>query len=278
MTKVVGARFGNMGKVYYFDPNGLDIKKDQYVVVETVKGIECGKASFSVKEINDDDISSKLKPVIRIANEDDIRILEENKEKEKRAFKICTQKIAVHGLDMSLAKAEYSFDRSKITFYFTADGRVDFRELVSDLGSTLHMRVDLRQIGVRDESKMIGGFGMCGRPFCCSTFLNDFHSVSIKMAKDQNLSLATGKLSGTCGRLMCCLKYEQNSYEYLHKITPNKGAVVDCAEGRGTVVDSALLTGKLKVRLDSAPDAMPATVDREDVRVIRDGKQFASKK
>ena len=196
-------------------------------------------------------------------------VLEENKEKEKRAYEVCLQKIEKHKLDMNLTEVEYAFDGSKILFYFTADGRVDFRELVKDLASTFHTRIELRQIGVRDEAKMLGGLGVCGRPFCCSTFLNDFHSVSIKMAKEQGLSLSPSKISGTCGRLMCCLKYEQNSYEYLAKITPRRGTVVDCREGRGTVVAAALLTGKLKVQLDNAPEGAPVIVNREEVRVVR---------
>lgn len=272
MAMVVGVRFKDTGKVYYFDPKGLDIKEGQIVIVETSKGIESGTAQYSPKEVSDDSITTELKPVIRIANDDDIKKIEENRVKEKETLKICEQKIQEHKLEMSLTDAEYSFDGTKIIFYFTADGRVDFRELVRDLGSTLHTRIELRQIGVRDESRMLGGLGICGRPFCCSTFLDDFHSVTIKMAKDQGLSLAPGKISGTCGRLMCCLKYEQNSYEYLHKITPAKGTVVDCREGRGTVVDASLLTGMLKVQLDKAPDGLPVVVDREEVKIVRQSK------
>ena len=278
MAIVVGVRFRDTGKVYYFDPKGFDIKEGQLVIVETAKGIECGTAQYSPKEVSDDSITGELKPVIRIATDEDLKIVEENKKKEAEALKICEEKIKAHNLEMSLTGAEYSFDGTKVIFYFTADGRVDFRELVRDLGSTLHMRIELRQIGVRDESRMIGGLGICGRPFCCSTFLDDFHSVTIKMAKDQGLSLAPGKISGTCGRLMCCLKYEQNSYEHLHKITPPKGAVVDCKEGRGTVVDVSLLTGKLKIQLDSAPDGLPVVVDREAVRVVKDGMAKFDKK
>lgn len=183
------------------------------------------------------------------------------------------KKIEDHKLEMNLTEVEYTFDGSKIIFYFTADGRVDFRELVKDLASAFHSRIELRQIGVRDESKMIGGLGICGRPFCCSTFLNDFHSVSIKMAKEQGLSLSPGKISGTCGRLMCCLKYEQNSYDYLQKITPRKGAIVDCRDGRGTVVDVSLLTGKLKIKLNSNPDGAPVVAYRDEVVVVKDGRQ-----
>lgn len=277
MIKVVGVRFSDTGKMYYFDPKGFDIKNGQEIIVETANGLEFGKASTGVKLVEDDEVVSPLKPVIRIATDEDRKKVEENKRKEKEAFEICNQKIQKHNLEMNLTNAEYSFDCSKVIFYFTADGRIDFRELVKDLASTLHTRIELRQIGVRDESKMLGGLGICGRPFCCSTFLDGFHSVTIKMAKDQGLSLAPGKISGTCGRLMCCLKYEQNSYEYLHKITPKVGTVVDCRHGRGTVVDSAILTGKLKIQLDNTPDGLPVIVNREEVRIVRDNKQKFNK-
>lgn len=277
MTKVVGVRFSDTGKMYYFDPKGFDIKNGQEIIVETANGLEFGKASTGVKLVEDDEVVSPLKPVIRIATDEDRKKVEENKRKEKEAFEICNQKIQKHNLEMNLTNAEYSFDCSKVIFYFTADGRIDFRELVKDLASTLHTRIELRQIGVRDESKMLGGLGICGRPFCCSTFLDGFHSVTIKMAKDQGLSLAPGKISGTCGRLMCCLKYEQNSYEYLHKITPKVGTVIDCRHGRGTVVDSAILTGKLKIQLDNTPDGLPVIVNREEVRIVRDNKQKVNK-
>lgn len=277
MTKVVGVRFSDTGKMYYFDPKGFDIKNGQEIIVETANGLEFGKTSTGVKLVDDDEVVSPLKPVIRIATDEDRKKVEENKRKEKEAFEICNQKIQKHNLEMNLTNAEYSFDCSKVIFYFTADGRIDFRELVKDLASTLHTRIELRQIGVRDESKMLGGLGICGRPFCCSTFLDGFHSVTIKMAKYQGLSLAPGKISGTCGRLMCCLKYEQNSYEYLHKITPKVGTVVDCRHGRGTVVDSAILTGKLKIQLDNTPDGLPVIVNREEVRIVRDNKQKVNK-
>lgn len=277
MTKVVGVRFSDTGKMYYFDPKVFDIKNGQEIIVETANGLEFGKTSTGVKLVEDDEVVSPLKPVIRIATDEDRKKVEENKRKEKEAFEICNQKIQKHNLEMNLTNAEYSFDCSKVIFYFTADGRIDFRELVKDLASTLHTRIELRQIGVRDESKMLGGLGICGRPFCCSTFLDGFHSVTIKMAKDQGLSLAPGKISGTCGRLMCCLKYEQNSYEYLHKITPKVGTVVDCRHGRGTVVDSAILTGKLKIQLDNTPDGLPVIVNREEVRIVRDNKQKVNK-
>lgn len=273
MTEVVGVRFKETGKIYYFAPNGFDIKAGSYVIVETSRGTECGYAAEAGKMVEDEDVVSPLKPVKRIATEEDLKKLENNKKKEAEAYDACVKKIEKHQLDMDLTDVEYAFDGSKIIFYFTADGRVDFRELVKDLAATFHTRIELRQIGVRDESKLIGGLGICGRPFCCSTFLNDFHSVSIKMAKEQGLSLSPGKISGTCGRLMCCLKYEQNSYDYLAKITPRRGAIVDCREGRGTVVDVSLLTGKLKVKLDNLPDGAPVVVSREEVVVIKDGRR-----
>jgi len=279
MTEVVGVRFKENGKMYYFAPNGLQIKSGDYVIVETARCVECGIACEDIKKINDDEIVSPLKPVIRKATEADKKTIEENKIKEKEAYGICVEKIKKHGLDMSLTEVEYAFDRSKIIFYFTSDGRVDFRELVKDLAGVFHARIELRQIGVRDEARMLGGLGICGRPFCCSTFLNDFQSVSIKMAKEQGLSLSPGKISGTCGRLMCCLKYEQDAYEDLQKITPRKGAVVDTSEGRGVVVDAALLTGRLKVKLDRFEDGAPVVFNRDEVIVVKEGRrQELSKK
>ncbi len=269
MVKVVGIRFKDTGKMYYFDPNGLEVHKGDTVVVETSRGIECGIASTGIKMVTDDEVVSPLKAIKRIATDEDKEILKKNKIREKEAYSICLKKIENHNLVMDLTDVEYAFDGSKIIFYFTADSRVDFRELVKDLAGEFHTRIELRQIGVRDEAKMLGGLGVCGRPFCCSTFLNDFHSVSIKMAKEQGLSLSPGKISGTCGRLMCCLKYEQNSYEYLNKITPRKGTIVDCREGRGVVVESAVLTGKLKIQLDSMPDGAPVVVNRDEVRIVK---------
>ena len=278
MIKVTGVRFKNVGKVYYFSPNGLELKPKDKVIVETARGLECGEVTFSDREVADDEISGELKPIIRFATEKDLRTVEENKEKEKAAFDICLKKIAAHNLKMKLVDVEYTLDRNKILFYFTADGRVDFRELVKDLASVFRTRIELRQIGVRDESKMVGGLGICGRPFCCNTFLGDFQPVSVKMAKEQSLSLSPVKISGTCGRLMCCLKYEQDAYEHLLKVTPKNGAVVDTPEGRGTVVDFNLLTGILKVRLDSKPDAAPLVVDRKQVKTIRDSQIKVDKK
>lgn len=277
MTKVVGVRFKDTGKTYYFDPKGLDCKRGQTLVVETAKGIECGIAQSGVKEVDDSEVVAPLKPVNRIATDEDLKILEQNKKDEKDALRICAEKVQAHKLEMNLTEAEYSFDRSKLIFYFTADGRVDFRELVKDLAAHFHTRIELRQIGVRDESRILGGLGICGRPFCCSTFLDDFHSVTIKMAKDQGLSLAPGKISGTCGRLMCCLKYEQNSYEYLNKITPRVGTVVDCREGRGVIVDASLLTGQLKVQLDKSPEGLPVVVHRDEVRIVKNADNGSRK-
>ena len=218
MAEVIGVRFKEVGKVYYFDPDGHILKKGNRVIVETVRGVECGEVAMDNREIDDEQIVKPLKKLIRIADEKDIEQFHANKAKEKDAFAICQQKIANHGLDMKLVDVEYTFDGGKVLFYFTADGRVDFRELVKDLAGVFHTRIELRQIGVRDEAKMLGGLGICGRPFCCSQFLDDFHPVSIKMAKEQGLSLNPTKISGTCGRLLCCLKYEQESYEYLAKV------------------------------------------------------------
>lgn len=272
MAEVIGVRFKEVGKIYYFDPDGQELKKGNRVIVETVRGVECGEVALENREISDEEIVKPLKKLIRKADEKDLRTLEENKKKEKNAFGICQKKIADHKLDMKLVDVEYTFDGGKVLFYFTADGRVDFRELVKDLAGVFRTRIELRQIGVRDESKMIGGLGICGRPFCCRSFLGDFQPVSIKMAKEQGLSLNPTKISGTCGRLMCCLKYEQNAYEYLLKITPKPGAIVETAEGAGTVVDFSLLTGTLKVKLHNNPDAMPKMFSRRDVKLVKDSR------
>ena len=271
MTKVVGVRFKDTGKTYYFDPKGLEIKKGDLVVVETARGMECGVAQYAPKEVAENEVAAPLKPVLRIATARDKQILEENKEKEKRAYEVCLQKIEKHKLDMNLTEVEYAFDGSKILFYFTADGRVDFRELVKDLASTFHTRIELRQIGVRDEAKMLGGLGVCGRPFCCSTFLNDFHSVSIKMAKEQGLSLSPSKISGTCGRLMCCLKYEQNAYEDAQKRMPKQESFVQTPDGPGNVKAVDLLRETVKVSLDSAPETQKCYHNCE-ICVLRNGK------
>lgn len=268
MVKIIGVRFKSIGKVYYFDPNGLDIALGDSVIVETARGIECGEVAIIDREINEVEFSSPIKPVIRIATKQDLEVIEKNKAKEKDAFKICEEKIKKHNLKMNLIDVECTFDNNKILFYFTAENRVDFRELVKDLASVFRTRIELRQIGVRDEAKKLGGLGICGQPFCCSRFLGEFQPVSIKMAKEQSLSLNPTKISGTCGRLMCCLKYEQESYEELLKITPKVGAVVKTADGRGVVEDVNLLTGKLRIKMDKT-DAV-VTLDKNDVEVIRD--------
>ena len=272
MAEVIGVRFKNVGKICYFDPIGLTFESGQKVIVETARGVECGQVVLANREVSDETVVSPLKPVMRLATERDLAVIEENRQKEKEAFTICQEKIAKHKLVMKLVDVEYTFDNNKILFYFTADGRVDFRELVKDLASIFRTRIELRQIGVRDESKMLGGLGICGRPFCCSSYLGEFQPVSIKMAKEQGLSLNPTKISGTCGRLMCCLKYEQENYEELLKITPKIGASVKTPDGRGTVVDANLLTGVLSVRMDAAPDAAPHSFHRREVSVIRDGQ------
>ena len=272
MAEVIGVRFKVVGKVYYFDPDGHELNKDDKVIVETARGVECGTVATENHDVPEEEIIKPLKKLLRIATEEDLRKVEENKQKEKAAFEICEKKILKHGLQMKLVDIEYTFDNSKILFYFTADGRVDFRELVKDLASVFHTRIELRQIGVRDESKMLGGLGICGRPFCCGTFLGDFQPVTVRMAKEQGLSLNPTKISGTCGRLMCCLKYEQNAYEHLLKITPKFGAIVDTPEGRGKVVDVNLLKGVLKIQLDRRMDAAPVTYTRDEVKLIKDKK------
>ena len=272
MVETVGIRFKDGGKIYDFDADGKNFNKGDYAIVETVRGMECGMVAKPNHGTNEDDINKPLKKVIRVATEDDIKTLHENKEKEKEAFKICEGKIEAHGLQMSLVDVEYTFDRSKLLFYFTADGRVDFRELVKDLASAFRTRFELRQIGVRDASRMVGGFGICGRPFCCNTFLNDFQPVSIKMAKEQGLSLNPTKISGTCGRLMCCLKYEQDTYEHLLRVTPKVGAIVDTPDGKGRVIENNLITGMLKITLDRRPDAAPAVFHRHSVKLLKDAK------
>ena len=272
MATVIGVRFKEVGKVYYFDPDGLTLKKGEKVIVETVRGIECGEVAMDNREISDEEIVKPLKKLIRIATPEDIATVTENKKKEKEAFDICQKKIMAHGLDMKLVDVEYTFDGGKILFYFTADGRVDFRDLVKDLAGVFRTRIEIRQIGVRDESKMLGGLGICGRPFCCGSFLGEFHPVSIKMAKEQGLSLNPAKISGACGRLMCCLKYEQVAYEHLLKITPKPGAIVETAEGAGTVTEMSLLTGWLKIKLHNNPDAPPKVFHRKNVKIVRDSR------
>ena len=272
MAEVIGVRFKEVGKIYYFNPCDKTFKKGDFAIVETVRGIECGEVALQNKDVSDDEIVSPLKNVIRKATEDDIKKLQENKQKEKDAFRICLKKIENHNMEMKLIDVEYTFDNSKILFYFTADGRVDFRELVKDLAGTFKTRIELRQIGVRDEAKMLGGLGVCGKPFCCSSFLGEFQPVTIKMAKDQGLSLSPVKISGTCGRLMCCLKYEQDAYTDLMRRTPKVGAIVKTPLGTGTVVEVSLITGSLKVKMNNTPDeAAPMNFKVKEVKLIKDG-------
>ena len=248
MKQVISVRFKENGKSYYFDPAGAEIKTGDYVIVETARGIECGEVVQGVRELTDAAVPKALKPITRMADSVDVRRMRQNREDEKRAYHTCQECIARHGLEMKLVEAEYTLDRSKIMFYFTADGRVDFRELVKDLAGIFHTRIELRQIGVRDESKMIGGLGICGQPFCCSRFLKDFQPVSIKMAKEQGLSLNPTKISGACGRLMCCLAYEESAYEYLNSIMPMVGSTVRTPDGLGTVLEVNPVSGYLRVR------------------------------
>ncbi len=277
MPDIIGVQFKENGKSYYFDAGDLQIQKGQQVVVETAQGMDCGKCVQGNHALPED-FDRPLKKVVRIATPQDLKKIEDNRKKEQDAFGICLQKIEKHGLDMKLVSVEYAFDGSKILFYFTADGRVDFRELVKDLASVFKTRIELRQVGVRDEAKMLGGLGICGREFCCSRFLNDFQPVTIKMAKEQNLSLNPVKISGTCGRLMCCLGYEEEAYEHLNRITPRVGAPVKTPKGSGVVTDRSILTGKLKVRLDKSPESMPETFDRKEIKFGEKRGEEQSKK
>lgn len=248
MIKVVGVRFRSAGKIYYFDPQKLDIKKGEHVIVETARGVEYGTVVLGIKEIADDEITAPLKPVIRIATLKDDKQEASNREKEKSAMAVCLEKIKKHKLDMKLIDAEYTFDNNKVLFYFTADGRIDFRDLVKDLASVFKTRIELRQIGVRDETKLLGGIGICGRPLCCHTFLSEFAPVSIKMAKEQNLSLNPTKISGVCGRLMCCLKNEEETYEYLNSRLPAVNDTVTTEDGlKGEVHSVNVLRQTVKV-------------------------------
>ena len=271
MTEVISVRFRGGCKNYYFDPKGLRVKMGDQVVVQTAQGPEFATCTEGNHEVADSAIVSPLCAVLRMATENDRRVVEYNKKKESEAFDICEKKIADHGLEMKLVNVSASFDGNKIIFYFTADGRVDFRELVRDLASVFRARIELRQIGVRDEAKMIGGLGICGRPFCCSQFLDGFMPVSIKMAKTQNLSLNPTKISGTCGRLMCCLKYEQEAYEDLIKTAPKAESFVDTPDGRGTVIEVNLLRQSVKVRMEDHPETI-GSYKNTDIYIIRNGK------
>jgi cell fate regulator YaaT (PSP1 superfamily) len=258
---VVGVRFKKAGKIYYFDPGELDVGKNSYVIVETVRGVEFGKVVVEKKQVGENDVVLPLKKVIRIADQKDRLTVEENKSSAQEAYDVCCDKINQHQLDMKLVDVEYTFDRNKVIFYFTADGRVDFRELVKDLASIFRTRIELRQIGVRDEAKMLGGIGPCGRMLCCSTFLGDFEPVSIKMAKDQNLSLNPTKISGLCGRLMCCLKYENDEYEPAKEELPDIGEVIKTPRGKGKVVGLNILERVLQVEIKEEERVLEFTLD-----------------
>jgi len=270
-VEVVDIQFRPGQKIYFFDPAGLQLKAGDHVIIDTARGPEFGYCAGGNHRIPEKDVVSPLRCVLRVATFQDERIAAENRQREKRAFEICLQKIEEHQLDMQLVSAEYAFDGSKILFFFTADERVDFRELVKNLASVFHTRIELRQIGVRDKAKMVGGLGICGRPFCCASFLDDFQPVSIKMAKTQNLSLNPTKISGTCGRLMCCLKYEQDAYEDLLRTSPKAESFVDTPEGRGTVVEVDLLRQRVKVRLEDQPESVVSFAN-EEIAVLRSGK------
>ncbi|MDQ0974227.1 cell fate regulator YaaT (PSP1 superfamily) [Neobacillus niacini] len=267
MYDVVGVRFKKAGKIYYFDPGDLSIQKDDFVIVETVRGVEYGRAVVPRKQVEEHDVVLPLKKVVRIADHKDRMIVEENKQAAQEAYDVCNEKVNGHQLDMKLVDVEYTFDRNKIIFYFTADGRVDFRELVKDLASIFRTRIELRQIGVRDEAKMLGGIGPCGRMLCCSTFLGDFDPVSIKMAKDQNLSLNPTKISGLCGRLMCCLKYENDEYEAAKEQLPDLGEIIQTPQGRGKVVGLNILERVLQVELKEQDRVLEYTLDE----IIKEG-------
>ena len=270
-VKVVDIRFRNNAKTYFFDPGELEIKPGSHVIIETARGDEYGLCTSGCHMVNAAEIVPPLRRVLRFATAQDERVNQDNQEKEKRAFEICQKKILDHGLEMQLVSAEVAFDGSKILFFFTAEGRVDFRELVKDLASAFRTRIELRQIGVRDKAKMVGGLGVCGRPFCCKEFLEDFQPVSIKMAKTQNLSLNPTKISGTCGRLMCCLKYEQEAYEDLLKTAPKNESFVDTPDGRGTVTEVNLLRQSVKVRMEDSPEVI-GCYKNCDICVLRNGK------
>lgn len=267
MTEVISVKFKEGGRAYYFDPDGNTVNIGDSVIVGTQNGNEFGTVSEANHSVDDGAIVKPLRKMLRKATERDFKRLEENKKKQTETFKLCEELIISHKLDMKLVEVEYSFDANKIVFFFTSDGRVDFRELVKDLAARLHTRIELRQIGVRDEARMLGGLGICGQPYCCKRFLNDFQPVSIKMAKEQGLSLNPTKISGSCGRLMCCLKYEQDAYEYLNSLTPAVGSTVKTADGLATVTDVNLITGNLFVKpIDG--DLMPYKVHRDDVKLV----------
>ncbi|MEA4831642.1 MAG: stage 0 sporulation family protein [Oscillospiraceae bacterium] len=276
--EIVGVKFRTGGKIYYFSPQEYKLVPGDQVIVETARGIEFGTVSLANRVVRRSDIVSPLKKVIRLANNVDLKKVSENTAVEERAKTKFIELVAGHGLDMALIDVEYTFDNTKLLFYFTADGRIDFRELVKDLASVFKTRIELRQIGVRDEAKQIGGLGICGRPFCCKTFLDDFSQVSIKMAKDQNLSLNSVKISGTCGRLMCCLRFENQVYEEEARKTPRVDSIVMTPKGGGTVIEANVLSGFVKVKLDSAPDLAPEIFNRDDLKVTGMRKRIENEK
>ena len=271
MTEVISVKFKDGGRAYYFAPCGIKANVGDSVIVETQNGTEFGTVSAGNHEVEDDTIVNPLRKTLRIANERDFKKLNENRKKEEEAFGVCEEMIASLKLDMKLVSVEYSFDSNKIVFFFTSDGRVDFRELVKNLASHFHTRIELRQIGVRDEAKMLGGIGICGQPYCCKRFLNDFQPVSIKMAKEQGLSLNPTKISGSCGRLMCCLNYEQDSYEYLNSITPSIGSTVKTDQGVGIVTEVNFITGNLTVK-PKDNDGIPYKTNRKNVKILGGNK------
>lgn len=272
MAEVIGVKFSKVGKIYYFDPNGNKLKVGSGVVVETARGVEFGYVAAANREVGEDELVAPLKPIIRVASRADYERLEKNKIKEKEAFEIAVGQIREHKLDMKLINTEYTFDGSKILFYFTADGRIDFRELVKSLAGIFRTRIELRQMGVRDEAKTLGAIGSCGRELCCTGFLNDFHPVSIRMAKDQGLSLNPTKISGICGRLMCCLQYEQLAYEDLLKKVPNKGSLVEYDGERGVVSETFVLKGLVKIRFGTAEEPVFKIAEAKDVKVLKKGR------
>ncbi|MBR4973649.1 MAG: stage 0 sporulation family protein [Clostridia bacterium] len=276
MTEVISVKFKEGGKSYFFGPSDNTVSVGDAIIVETQSGKELGYVSEANHMVDDEQIVKPLCKMLRFANEKDFKKLEENRQKEKDALGICESMVEKHHLDMKLVDVEYSFDGGRIVFFFTADGRVDFRELVKDLAAYFHTRIELRQIGVRDEAKMLGGIGICGQPYCCKQFLNDFQTVSIKMAKEQGLSLNPTKVSGSCGRLMCCLKYEQDAYEHLNSFTPNVGATVKTPDGIGIVTDVNLITGNLFVKLTEG-DSIPFKIHRDKVKLISRSKKQTNK-
>ncbi len=269
MVDVAGIRFKKMGKIYYFDAGDLKLKCGQHVVVETSRGVEYGLVVIDKKSVEDNKIVPPLKKILRIATAEDDRTVEKNRDKEKEAFKICQEKIEKHKLDMKLIDVEYTFDHNKILFYFTADGRIDFRELVRDLAAVFKTRIELRQIGVRDEAKMLGGLGVCGRVLCCASYLGEFEPVSIKMVKEQNLSLNPTKISGTCGRLMCCLKNEQETYEALFKNVPGEGSLVNTPDGKGTITSVSAIKGIVSVAVEDGDVKEIRDYKLKDVKVLK---------